>query len=167
MGEIPKDTVGKELVEDGKYSVHNWGMYQKNYFQGKKLLIIMLYTYGMIDDENEGLSDRYITESKDENECIQSSIDYTGKKCEVVTNYEDAINKLIDSNQEGYCEYYSCIIMSGRPYNELPNKNDNPYWLGQFIKVINQFWKNGGGIALFADNAPSNKSFNRRIFSRF
>ena len=97
MGEIPKDTVGKELVEDGKYSVHNWGMYQKNYFQGKKLLIIMLYTYGMIDDENEGLSDRYITESKDENECIQSSIDYTGKKCEVVTNYEDAINKLIDS----------------------------------------------------------------------
>ena len=87
----------------------------------------MLYTFGMIDDENEGLSDRYITESKDENECIQSSIDYTGKKCEVVTNYEDAINKLIDSNQEGYCEYYSCIIMSGRPYNELPNKNDNPY----------------------------------------
>ena len=130
-------------------------------------MIIMLYTYGMIDDENEGLSDRYITESKDENECIQSSIDYTGIKCEVVTNYEDAINKLIDSNQEGYCEYYSCIIMSGRPYNELPNPNDDPYLLGQFIKVVNQFWKNGGGIALFADNAPSNKSFNRRIFSRF
>jgi hypothetical protein len=32
----------------------------------------------MIDDENEGLSDKYITESKDKNECIQSSIDYTG-----------------------------------------------------------------------------------------
>ena len=46
----------------------------------------MLYTYGMIDDENEGLSDQYICESKDENECIQSSIDYTGIKCEVVTN---------------------------------------------------------------------------------
>jgi hypothetical protein len=49
MGEIPKDAVGKELLEDGKYSVHNLGMYQKNYFQGTKLLIIMLYSYGMID----------------------------------------------------------------------------------------------------------------------
>ena len=34
----------------------------------------------MIDDENERLSDKYIRESKDENKCIQSSIDYTGIK---------------------------------------------------------------------------------------
>ena len=57
--------------------------------------------------------------------------------------------------------------MSGRPYNELPNKNDNPYLLGQFIKVVNQFWKNGGGIALFADNAPFNYQTNLLIEAFF
>jgi hypothetical protein len=35
MGEIPKDAVGKELLEDGKYSVHNWGMHRKIISKGK------------------------------------------------------------------------------------------------------------------------------------
>ena len=26
--------------------------------------------------------------------------------------------------------------------------------MGEFIKVIIQFWKNGGGLGLFSDNAP-------------
>ena len=60
----------------------------------------MLYTYGMIDDENEWLSLKYIKESKDEIECIQSSIDYTGIKCEVVTNYKEAIKELTKSYQK-------------------------------------------------------------------
>ena len=40
-------------------------MYQKNYFQGQKILIVMLYTYGMIVKEDERLSEKYIKESKD------------------------------------------------------------------------------------------------------
>ena len=44
--------------------------------------------------------------------------------------------------------------MSGPPYEELPNKADNPHLIGEFIKVVIQFWKNGGGLCLFADNAP-------------
>ena len=35
MGEIPKDTVGKELVEDGKYSVHNWYVPEKLFPRSK------------------------------------------------------------------------------------------------------------------------------------
>ena len=57
--------------------------------------------------------------------------------------------------------------MSGRHYDELPDPNDDPYLLGQFIKVINQFWKNGGGIALFADNAPFNYQTNILIETFF
>ena len=161
--DIVKET---EDIIKNKYSIHNHGMYSKDFFKGQKLLIVMLYTYGMIEGENEGLSDKYIMESKIyETECIQSSIDYTGIECKVVTNYKDAINELTKSYKKDYCEYYSCIIMSGRPYNELPNPNDDPYLLGQFIKVVNQFWKNGGGIAHFADNAPFNYQTNLLIES--
>jgi len=46
--------------------------------------------------------------------------------------------------------------MNRRPYDELLNPNDELYLLGKYIKVINQFWKNGGRIALFVDNVPFN-----------
>ena len=137
MDEIPEDAKPTEIINDGKYSIHNYGMYKKNYFQEQKLLIVMFYNYGMIDNEKEELSDKYIKESKyKKNECIQSSIDYTGIKCEVVTNYKDAINELTKSYKKDYNEYYACITMSGRPYDELPNLDDDPYLLGQFIKVV-------------------------------
>ena len=54
--------------------------------------------------------------------------------------------------------------MSGEPYPELPNSEDDPYLFGQFIRVIKQFWENGGGLGLFADNAPFNYQINVLIF---
>jgi len=57
--------------------------------------------------------------------------------------------------------------MSGEPYAELPNSNDNPYLLGQFIKVIKQFWENGGALGLYADNIPFNFLFNILIEELF
>jgi len=119
------------------------------------------------DGENERLSDIYIKKSKDNKEFIQTSIDYTGIKCEVVKNYKEAIDKLIKSYKKDYCEYYACIIMRGRPYDELPNRDDDLYLLGQIIKVVNQFWENGGGIALFADNTPFNYQTNLYIYRFF
>jgi len=89
--EIPPDAKEEELIGDGKFSVHNYGMYEKNFFQGQKLLIVMPYSYGMNEGEDERLSYEYITKSMDNTECIQSSIDYTGIKAEVVINYKDAI----------------------------------------------------------------------------
>jgi hypothetical protein len=35
--------------------------------------------------------------------------------------------------------------------------------LGQFIKVVNRFWKNGGEIGLFSDNASFNYQTNLLI----
>ena len=125
----------------------------------------MLYSYGMNEGEDERLSYNYITKSSDKSECIQSSIDYTGIQAEVVINYKDAIERLTrpGTYKKDCCDYYACIIMSGEPYAELPNSNDNPYLLGQFIKVIKQFWENGGALGLFADNAPFNYQINLLI----
>ena len=167
--EIPPNAKEEELTGDGQFSVQNYGMYEKNYFQGQKLLIVMPYSYGMNEGEDERLSYEYITKSMDNTECIQSSIDYTGIQSEVVINYKDAIDKLIKPGEfkKGCCDYYACIIMSGEPYAELPNSNDDPYLLGQFIKVVKQFWENGGALGLFADNAPFNYQINLLIEELF
>ena len=167
--EIPPDAKEEELTGDGKFSVHNYGMYEKNFFKGQKLLIVMPYSYGMNEGEDERLSYQYIAQSMDNTECIQSSIDYTGIKAEVVINYKDAIERLIKPGtyKKDCCDYYACIIMSGEPYAELPNSNDDPYLFGQFINVIKQFWENGGGLGLFADNAPFNYQINALIEKLF
>jgi len=54
--EIPPNAKEEELTGDGRYSVHNYVMYEKNYFQGQKLLIVMTYSYGMKEGEDEILS---------------------------------------------------------------------------------------------------------------
>jgi len=101
----------------------------------------MSYTCGMNEGEDERLSYEYITKSIDNIEYIQSSIDYTGIKAEVVINYKDAIEKLtrLGTYKKDCFEYYSCIIMSGESYTELPDSNDDPYLFGQFINIIKQF----------------------------
>ncbi len=170
QAEIPPDAKEEELTGDGKFSVHNYGMYEKNFFQGQRILIVMPYSCEMNSEENKNLSYQYITEkSSEDTECIQSSIDYTGITAEVVINYKDAIEKLTrpGTYKKGCCDYYACIIMSGEAYAELPNSDDDPYLFGQFINVIKQFWENGGGLALFADNAPFNYQINILIEKLF
>ena len=80
--------------------------------------VVMLYSYGMNEGEDERLSYQYITQSMDNTECIQSSIDYTGIKAEIVINYKDAIERLTrpGTYKKDCCDYYVCIIMSGEPY---------------------------------------------------
>ena len=162
------DWIPDEIPPNAKdKDVHNSGMYEKDFFKGQKLLIVMPYTCEMNSKENKYLSDKYVNQSVGSNECIQSSIDYYGIKCEVVKNYKDAIDRLTSRYNNKYCEYYACIIMSGEPYAELPNPNDNPHLFGQFINVIKQFWENGGAIGLFADNAPYNYQANILIGKLF
>ena len=167
--EIPPDAKEEELTGDGKFSVHNYGMYERDFFKGQKLLIVMPYSYGMNKGEDSRLSYEYILKPSDNSECIQSSIEFTGIQAEYVTNYKDAIERLTRKStyKKDSCDYYACIIMSGEPYPELPNPEDNPYLFGQFIKVIEQFWKNGGGLGLFADNAPFNYQINVLIEKLF
>ena len=148
-----------------RYNIFNYGMYRRNLFKGQKLLIVMPYSYGMNEGEDKRISYKYISNPFEDNECFQSSIYYTGIQTDVVINYKDAILKL--TYKKEYCDYYACIIMSGEPYPELPNSNDDPYLFGQFIRVIKQFWENGGGLGLFADNAPFNYQINILIEELF
>ena len=96
----------------------------------------MPYSYGMNKGEEERLSYEYIKKSKDNSEYIQSSIDYMGIQAEVVINYIDPIERLTRPGKykKDFCHYYAFIIMSGKPYVELPNPNDNPYLFDQFNK---------------------------------
>ena len=56
----------------------------------------MPYSFEMNENEDKRLSYQYIQKkSSEDTECIQSSIDYTGIKTVVVTNYRDAIRELI------------------------------------------------------------------------
>jgi len=115
--EIPPDAKEEELTGDGKFFVHHYGMYECNFFQGQKLLIVMPYSYGMNEGEDSRLSYEYILKSSDNSECIQSSIDYTCIQAEVVINYKDAIERLTRQGtyKKGCCDYYACIITSGEP----------------------------------------------------
>ena len=73
------DWILDEIPPNAKYKdVHNYGMYEKNFFNGQKLLIVMPYTCEMNSKENKYLSDKYVNQSVGSNECIQSSIDYYG-----------------------------------------------------------------------------------------
>ena len=155
QGEIPKNADAKDMEVDGKFSIHKFGMYPKDFFKGQKVLIVMLYSAEMNQKENKYLSYKYIkTKSNDKNECILSSLEYTGMEIDISISYKDAIDKLLRSSVKGKCDYLICVVMSGEPYGELPNNKDNPQLIGEFIKVVIQFWKNGGGLCLFADNAP-------------
>ena len=79
---------------------------------------------------------------------------------DISISYKDAIDKLLRSSVKGKCVYLICAVISGEPYEKLPNKSDNPHLIGEFINVIKQFWKNGDGLCLFANNAPFNYQIN-------
>ena len=161
QGEIPKNADAKDMEVDGKFSIHKFGMYPKDFFKGQKALIVMLYSAEMNKQENPYLSYKYIkNKSNPKNECILSSLEYTGMDIDISISYKDAMDKLLRSSVKGKCDYLICVVISGEPYEELPNKSDNPHLIGEFIKVVIQFWKNGGGLCLFADNSPFNYQIN-------
>ena len=136
-------------------------MYLEGLFKDKKILIVMLYSAEMNLRENPYLSYKFINKPQPgKYYCIRRALEYLEIQVDYAIDYETAIEKLTENNN-GYCNYYACIILSGEPYPELPKDKDHndwekskPHLLGEFIKVIIQFWKNGGGLGLFSDNAP-------------
>ena len=57
-------------------------------------------------------------------------------------------------NVDGRCDYNSVWIMCGPQKAILPNPKSDPNLIGEFMKVINIFWKNGGSLVFFADGDP-------------
>ena len=156
--EISKDDSGYLGIVGNK--IQN-AMYDKDFLKNYTILIVMLYSSEMNTKENPHLSYNYINEPPPgQNYCIKNILEYLGIKVDLAIDYRTAIEKLTKKNK--YCDYYACLILSGEPYPELPPNekekftynHEGAYLLGEFIRVIIQFWKNGGGLGLFSDNAP-------------
>ena len=128
-------------------------MYKKDLLKGQKILIVMCYTCELNESENKRISPYYINHSEEGEECIKTAIQHYGIELDIVTNYKEAIEKLTHQEQDGYCDYYATWVMSGRPYNEMPDGADAGL-VTQFIYVLNLFWKNGGNIVFCSDNQP-------------
>ncbi len=128
-------------------------MYKKDLLKGQKILIVMCYTCELNEKENPRIKPYNIIHSEEGEECIKTAIEHYGIGIDIVTNYKEAIDKLTHQEQDGYCDYYATWVMSGRPYNEMPDGAD-PGLVTQFIKVLNIFWKNGGSIVFCSDNQP-------------
>lgn len=133
-------------------------IYPENFLEGKKVLIAMFYSAEMNPKENLYLSYNFIKNPQfGQYYCLKNSLEYLGIIVEHSISYIDAINKL-NYDKDGYCEYYACIILSGLPYPDLPiseeKGEENPNLVGEFVKTIIEFWKKGGGLGIFDDNAP-------------
>ena len=142
-------------------------MLEKNFLKGKKILIVMLWTYHMnVSHENENIVPENLFRSKiinkysnnDNNNnkskpCVESAVDIFGLQIFVVLDYESAIKELT-RNVDGKCDYNSVWIMCGPQKAVLPNPKSNPNLIGEFLEVIIKFWKSGGSLIFFADGDP-------------
>ena len=142
-------------------------MLEKNFLLGKKILIVMLWSYDLNkSNENKLINPGNLFRSKkvnvytnnidEKNEgepCVESAVDIYGLKIYVVLDYENAIKELT-KNVDGRYDYNSVWIMCGPQKAILPNPKSDPNLIGEFMKVINIFWKNGGSLVFFADGDP-------------
>ncbi len=128
-------------------------MYKKDLLKGQKIFIVMCYTCELNSSESPKITPYYIDHCEEGEECIKTAIQHYGIELDIVTNYNDSISKLTQQTKEGYCDYYATWVLSGRPYEEMPEGADAGLVI-QFIKVLNIFWKNGGSIVFCSDNQP-------------
>ena len=110
-------------------------MYKKDLLKRQKILIVMYYICGWNNSENQLIKSYYINNSEEGEEYIKITIQRYEIELEIVTNYKDEINS---SGTRSYCDYYSTWVISGRPYNEMPN-GGYAGLVAQFIKLLNIF----------------------------
>lgn len=92
----------------------------------------MCYTYELNNSELPKITSYYIDHCDEGEECIKTDIQHYGIELDIVINYNDA-NKLTYQTKEGYCDYYATWVLSGRPYEKMPEGAD-PGLVIQFLK---------------------------------
>ena len=115
--------------ENGENPEGDGGIYDKNFYQGQWILILMCFSSNL--KTQKGGLDRLTKEQKEKEmriipenisrkingeDCIESIVGYYGYKVKVVKDYE-----LIKTNEEGRCFYNSLWVMSGREVNDMPS----------------------------------------------
>ena len=161
----------EQEFKEGKHEFENpvglnKELYTEECLKGQKILIVMLWTCDLSENESEFIRPEYILipnkeEEKETNKnskniedeqimCIKSAADHYGIELKIVLNYEDAINEITKQSTPGLCDYYAVWVICGPPYEILPiqeneNKN-NPHLINQFINVLIEYWKKQGSI---------------------
>jgi len=152
------------FIEKGE----NLEIYSKNILKTQKILIAMFWSFDL-NKKNESpyVSPRFINTPSNANSgvCIKSAIEYFGIENVIVVDYEDAIKELLKKNEKGECNYYAVWILCGPQYAIFPPKNgkknnSNPNLVEEFIKVLIEFWNNGGALVFMADGDPLNFQVN-------
>ena len=131
------------------------GLLRENSLQGQKILIVMLWSCALSEVENKLLDPKNIEQINEYNsKCIKNVVDYLGVTVKTVLNYEDAINEITKTDENGKCNYYTVWVMCGPEINRLPDNSKYPGLVEQFIDCLLLYWENGGAVALFCDNEP-------------
>ena len=134
----------------------NTEMYVKDFLEGQKILIVMLYDCTINKEENPIITPEYLfkTECAGEEACVKKAVEHFGIEIIVVRNYKDAINELTKQTIPNKCDYYATWVISGLPYDiKLPD-GGNQHLVDQFIDCLIQFWEKGGAVVLFAESHP-------------
>ena len=141
--DVGNEETGFHNIPEGK----NTQMYVKNSLKGQKILIVMLY------EEGKDITVKRIYKSGDKNtKCINDAAQHFGISITHVTNYKNAINELKKQTTPGYCDYYAVWVLSSNGNTKL--QPSDPKGALNFVQLLIQFWKNGGSLVLFTDNAP-------------
>ena len=157
QNEIPFVEVGENLE-----------IYRKNILKTQKILIAMFWSFEL-NKKNESIyiSPKYISNPSEANDnvCIQDAIKHFGIETEIVLDYESALEKLLEKNDKGECNFYSVWIFCGPQYAVFPPINgekntSNPNLVEEFINVLIEFWKNGGALVFMAEGDPLNFQVN-------
>ena len=131
------------------------GLLRENSLQGQKILIVMLWSCALSEVENKLLDPKNIEQINEFNsKCIKNVVDYLGVSVKTVLNYEDAINEITKTDENGKCNYYTVWVMCGPEINRLPDNSKYPGLVEQFIDCLLLYWENGGAVVLFCDNEP-------------
>ena len=134
---------GFHNIQEGK----NTQIYVKDSLKGQKMLIVMLY------EEGSDITVPRIFQSGGSNaKCIKDAADHFGVSINAVTNYRDAINEIKKQTKPGFCDYYAVWVISSSGNSNL--QPSDPQGALNFVKTLEKFWKNGGSLVLFVDNAP-------------
>ena len=94
---------------------------KKDALKGQKILIVMLWSYEMYEDENKAIHPKYIKiPFIEKNNCIKKATDYFGIEIEVVEDYETAFEQLKE-NENGKYKFFFIWVFCRPKINRVPN----------------------------------------------
>jgi PAX-interacting protein 1 len=116
-------------------------MYKAGAFAGQKILVCCFWSKNIAGrDESDFIDPKYLTQRfPGSTHCVQDVLNHYGIKLEVVQNYKDGMLRM----QTG--EYYAIWVICGGGTGHLPD-GGNPYFVDQFVRCIETYWKSGGAI---------------------